>query len=70
MAGKGAQDVINTVKDAQVQPFAEVDIIRSRDWRISANIELDVNRTGVLGGKAGVTFDKGLDQDRGEGAGR
>ena len=59
MAGKGAQDVINTVKDAQVQPFAEVDIIRSRDWRISANIELDVNRTGVLGGKAGVTFDKG-----------
>ena len=59
MSGKGAQDVIRTVEDAQIQPFAEVDILRSKDWRLTGNVELDINRTGVLGGKAGVTFDKG-----------
>ena len=58
-AGKGVDDVINTVKDAKIQPFAEVDITRSEDWRVSGDVKLNVNRTGVLGVDAGVKFENG-----------
>ncbi len=69
-AGKGVDDVINTVKDAKIEPFAEVDIARSEDWKVSADVKLDVNRTGVLGGSAGVSFDKGWIRIRASGPGR
>ena len=58
-AGKGVDDVISTVKDAKIQPFAEVDITRSEDWRVSGDVKLNVNRTGVLGVDAGVKFENG-----------
>lgn len=58
-AGKGVDDVIERVKDAKIEPFAEVDIARSGDWKVSGDVRLDVNRTGVLGGNAGVSFDAG-----------
>ena len=58
-AGKGVDDVINTVKDAKIEPFAEVDITRSEDWRVSGDVKLNVNRTGVLGVDAGVKFENG-----------
>jgi len=57
--GGGLDAVKRTVADAKLQPFAEVDIARNESWRVTGDIKLDVNKAGLLGASAGVTFDNG-----------
>jgi hypothetical protein len=57
--GGGADNVATTLRDASIQPFANVDLASSGRWRITGGITLTVNRTGVTSGTGHVEVDTG-----------
>lgn len=52
-------DIKQTLENAQLQPFLKLDITKVKDWKITGDIKLDINRTGIISTQAGVSFDKG-----------
>jgi hypothetical protein len=47
VAGKDAEGVKDIIKAAEIQPFVEWDIQRPGDWRITGDIKLTVDKSGV-----------------------
>jgi hypothetical protein len=59
VTGGGTSQVIQTIRDAELEPFAEVDIAQSRQWRITANVGVSVNSTGLQGVTGNAELDVG-----------
>jgi hypothetical protein len=58
-AGGGPNEVAAKLKAAEFEPFAEVDIVRAGDWRISGGVTLTVDPSGLKAGKGRVEVQKG-----------
>lgn len=57
--GASPSDIKQTFENAQVQPFVELDITKVGDWKITGDLKLDINRTGLTSTTAKVSADKG-----------
>ena len=57
--GSGIDQVIQTLEDTTVTPFAEFEIASVGSWKISGDVTVDVNRGGFGTPKAGVKADIG-----------
>ena len=57
--GAGPDQIKQTFENAQVQPFAELDITKVGSWKITGDLKLDINRTGLISTAAKVSADKG-----------
>ncbi len=57
--GASPDQIKQTFENAQVQPFVELDITKVGDWKITGDLKLDVNRTGLVSTTSKVSFDKG-----------
>ena len=57
--GASASDIKQTFENAQVQPFVEMDITKVGDWKITGDLKIDINRTGIIATSAQVAADKG-----------
>ena len=47
LSGGGASAVVQAIEQAQLQPFLDVDVAQSRQWRITGNIGVGLNPSGV-----------------------
>ena len=57
--GQGADTVVQSIKDASIQPFTSVEVASSGSWKITGEVTITVNRTGVTGGSGSVNVDTG-----------
>lgn len=57
--GATPEQIKNTFENASLQPFITMDITKIGAWKVTGNLELDVNRTGIVSTKAQVSFDRG-----------
>lgn len=56
---KSNDEVIKTLVDSPIEPFAEAEILESGKWKVTGNIAIDINRSGVASAKGGVHADFG-----------
>jgi hypothetical protein len=56
---KGNDEVIKTLVDSPIEPFAEAEILDSGKWKVTGNIAIDINRSGVVSTTGGVHSDFG-----------
>ena len=59
--GRGASpdDIKKTFEDAKVQTFLKVDITKVRDWKITGDLKLEMNKSGIASTSASVSADRG-----------
>jgi hypothetical protein len=57
--GSSIDDVVNTLENLTVQPFAEVEIAEVGKWKITGDFKVDVNKNGFGTPKAGLKGDIG-----------
>jgi hypothetical protein len=53
------EKIKETLENASIQTFLKVDIAKKGEWIITGDITLDINRTGITGGTAKLSFDQG-----------
>lgn len=63
--GGGTDQVIEAVEQTELEPFLEVDVRRSQEWRVTGDVRVRLNRSGVPGFDAGLTLDFGSFRLRG-----
>ena len=56
---EGADQIKQTFEAASVQPFVDLDITKVGSWKITGDLKLDINRTGITATTAGVSADRG-----------
>jgi hypothetical protein len=56
---KSNDEVIKTLVDSPIEPFVEADILESEKWKVTGNIAIDINRSGVVSATGGVRGDFG-----------
>jgi hypothetical protein len=56
---KSPDDVLKTVLDSPIEPFADVDILDAGKWKVTGDIAIDINRSGVAKATGGVHGDFG-----------
>jgi hypothetical protein len=57
--GASPDQIKQTFENASVQPFVELDITKVDRWKITGDLKLDVNRTGIISTTAKVSADRG-----------
>lgn len=57
--GASPSQIKQTFENASVQPFLELDITKVGRWKITGDLKLDINRTGILSTDAKVSADRG-----------
>jgi len=57
--GASPDQIKQTLENASIQTFLEVDIAKVGSWRITGDVKLDINRSGVVSGGGGVSADVG-----------
>ena len=57
--GAKPDEIRQTFENASVRPFVELDIAKLGSWKITGNLELDVNRRGIVSTTAKLTADLG-----------
>ena len=57
--GGSVDDVIDTLENLTVQPFAEAEIAEVGSWKITGDFKVDVNKNGFGTPKAGIKGDSG-----------
>jgi monoamine oxidase/subtilisin family serine protease len=57
--GASPDQIKQTFENASVQPFVEFDITKVNRWKITGDLKLDVNRTGIISTAARVSADRG-----------
>lgn len=57
--GASPDQIKQTFETAQVQPFVELDITKVGNWKITGDLKLDINSTGILATNAKLSADKG-----------
>ncbi|MCI0428832.1 MAG: hypothetical protein L0Z46_12540 [Nitrospiraceae bacterium] len=57
--GASPDQIKQTFENASVEPFVELAITKEGGWKITGDLELDINRTGILSTTAKVSADKG-----------
>jgi hypothetical protein len=58
-SGGGTTRIIRAIREAELEPFAEVDIARSREWRITAQVGVALNSAGFQGVTGRAELDVG-----------
>jgi hypothetical protein len=53
------EQIKQTIENASIQTFLDVDITKVGSWKITGDVKLDMNRTGITSTSAGVAFDRG-----------
>jgi hypothetical protein len=53
------EQIKQTFENASVQTFLDVDITKVRSWKITGDVKLDINRTGLTSASAGLSADRG-----------
>ena len=64
--GASPAQIDQIFENAQVQPFVELDITKVKSWKITGDIKLDINRTGIISKTAQLSADKGWIKSRSE----
>jgi hypothetical protein len=59
LSGGGATQVIEAIREAELEPFARLDIAQSRNWRITARVGVSVNSQGLQGVTGNAEVDVG-----------
>lgn len=57
--GEDPEQIKQTIENASIQTFLKADIAKGKDWLITGDIQITINRTGFTGGTAALSFDKG-----------
>jgi peptidoglycan hydrolase-like protein with peptidoglycan-binding domain len=57
--GASPDQIKQTFENASVQPFVALDITKVKSWKITGDLKLDINRTGILSSTAKVSADRG-----------
>jgi subtilisin family serine protease len=57
--GASPDQIKQTFENASVQPFVALDITKVNSWKITGDVKLDINRTGILSSTAKVSADRG-----------
>ena len=72
--GASPDQIKQTFENASVQPFVALDITKVRSWKITGDVKLDINRTGIFSSTAKVSADRGWikfgAEYKGDGAGK
>lgn len=58
-SGADPDKIKQTLEKASVQAFLEFDITKVGEWKITGDVKLDINRTGITSGSARVSADRG-----------
>jgi len=53
------EEIKRTLESASVQAFLEVDITKIGEWKITGDVRLDMNRSGIASGSARLSADRG-----------
>ncbi len=57
--GESPDQIKQTLENASVQPFLDLDITKVGAWKIKGDIELNINRTGITSTTAKLSADRG-----------
>jgi hypothetical protein len=57
--GQSVDHIIQTFENAPVEPFLHLDVIKRDDWKVTGDIKLEVNRTGIISKTAKLSGDLG-----------
>jgi len=57
--GEDPEQIKQTLEDASIKTFLSADIAKGKDWLITGDIQLTINRSGITAATAGVALDKG-----------
>jgi hypothetical protein len=57
--GASPDQIKQTFENASVEPFVALDITKVDSWKITGDVKLDINRTGILSSTARVSADRG-----------
>jgi hypothetical protein len=57
--GQSLDQIAQTLENAPVEPFLHLDLIKRDDWKITGDIKVQVNRTGIISKTAKLSGDLG-----------